>query len=41
MQIESFSEGVLFIVIFATGIMMTIGLILNKENPVKKIDEVL
>lgn len=40
-QIEAFSEGVLFIVIFATGIMMTIGLVLNKENPTKKIDEVL
>jgi NhaP-type Na+/H+ or K+/H+ antiporter len=41
MRIESFSEGILFIVIFATGIMMTIGLIINKQDPIKKIDEIL
>jgi NhaP-type Na+/H+ or K+/H+ antiporter len=41
MQIKSFSEGVLFIVIFATGIMMTLGLILHKKDPAKKIDEVI
>ncbi len=41
MRIESFSEGILFIVIFATGIMMTVGLIINKQDPMKKIDEIL
>lgn len=41
MRIESFSEGILFIVIFATGIMMTVGLIINKQDPIKKIDEIL
>jgi NhaP-type Na+/H+ or K+/H+ antiporter len=41
MRIEAFSEGILFIVIFATGIMMTIGLIIHRKDPIKKIDEVL
>lgn len=40
MHIEAFSEGILFIVIFATGIIMTIGLILNKQKQIEKIDEV-
>lgn len=39
MRIESFSEGILFIVIFATGIMMTFGLMMNKSYPIKGLDE--
>ncbi|HEX5167893.1 MAG TPA: cation:proton antiporter [Cyclobacteriaceae bacterium] len=41
LRIEAFSEGILFIVIFATGIMMTVGLAINKQDPFKKIDEVM
>lgn len=41
LRIESFSEGLLFIIIFATGITMTIGLLINKQNLKEKIDEIL
>jgi len=32
---------VLFIVIVFTGLMMTIGLLLNKQNPSEKIEDVI
>lgn len=41
LRIEAFSTGLLFIIIFATGIIMTIGLLLNKQNLKEKIDEIL
>jgi NhaP-type Na+/H+ or K+/H+ antiporter len=40
-RIKSLSEGVLFIVIVFTGLMMTIGLLLNKQNPSEKIEDVI
>ena len=40
-RLESLSEGVLFVVIVATGLMMTIGLLLNKQSPSEKIEDVI
>lgn len=40
-RLQSLSEGVLFIVIVFTGLMMTVGLLLNKQNPQEKIGDVL
>jgi NhaP-type Na+/H+ or K+/H+ antiporter len=41
LRLEHLSEGVLFIVIVFTGVMMTIGLMLNKQNPVERIEDVI
>ncbi len=40
-RLEKFSEGVLFIVIVLTSIAMTIGLLINKQNPEGKIEDVI
>lgn len=40
-RIGNLSEGVLFIVIAFTGLMMTIGLLLNKQNPIEKVEDVI
>lgn len=40
-RITSLSEGVLFIVIVFTGLMMTIGLLLNKQSPSEKVEDVI
>lgn len=40
-RIKSLSEGVLFIVIVFTGLMMTIGLLLNKQSPSEKVEDVI
>jgi Kef-type K+ transport system membrane component KefB len=41
LRIEKLSEGVLFIVIAFTGLMMTIGLLMNKQDPQEKIEDVI
>lgn len=41
LRIEKLSEGVLFVVIAFTGLVMTIGLLLNKQNPREKIEDVI
>ncbi|HPM31934.1 MAG TPA: hypothetical protein PLJ60_16480 [Chryseolinea sp.] len=40
-RLQNLSEGVLFIVIVFTGVMMTIGLLLNKQSSDEKIEEVI
>lgn len=40
-RIENLSEGVLFIVIVFTGLMMTIGLLLNKQNPKENVEDII
>ncbi|MCA6415859.1 MAG: hypothetical protein IM589_09110, partial [Cytophagales bacterium] len=40
-RIASLSEGVLFIVIVFTGLMMTIGLLLNKQSSSEKVEDVI
>jgi len=40
-KLQSLSEGVLFIVIVFTGLMMTLGLLLNKQNPKERIEDVI
>ena len=40
-RLESLSEGILFVVILFTGIVMMIGLMLNQRSPVEKIEDVV
>lgn len=40
-RIHNLSEGVLFIVIVFTGLMMTIGLLLNKKSPAEKAEDLI
>jgi Kef-type K+ transport system membrane component KefB len=40
-RLERLSEGVLFVVIVATGLAMTVGLLLNKQSPQEKIEDVI
>lgn len=40
-RMEKLSEGVLFIVIVFTGLMMFIGLLLNKQDPQENIEDVI
>lgn len=40
-KLQGLSEGVLFIVIVFTGVMMTIGLLLNKNSPAEKAEDVI
>ncbi len=40
-RLEGLSEGVLFIVIVVTGLMMTLGLLLNKQSPSEKIEDLI
>ena len=40
-RMQNLSEGVLFIVIVFTGLVMTIGLLLNKQTPVEQIKDVI
>ncbi len=40
-RLEQLSEGVLFVVIVFTGIAMTIGLLLNKQTPNEKIEDLI
>jgi len=40
-RIQNLSEGVLFVVIVLSGIMMTIGLMLHKETPESQLEKIL
>ena len=40
-RMQNLSEGVLFIVIVFTGLVMTIGLLLNKQSPTEQIEDVI
>jgi NhaP-type Na+/H+ or K+/H+ antiporter len=40
-RIENLSEGVLFLVIVFTGIMMTIGLMLHRETPEESFEKII
>ncbi len=40
-RLEQLSEGVLFIVIVLTGLAMTLGLLLTKQSPTEKIEDVI
>ncbi len=40
-RMERLSEGVLFIVIALTGLLMTIGLLFNKQSPSERIEDVI
>jgi Kef-type K+ transport system membrane component KefB len=40
-RIENLSEGVLFVVIVSTGLMMTLGLLLNKQDPKERVIDVI
>ncbi len=40
-RLDNVSEGVLFIVIVLTSLMMTIGLLINKERPSEQIEDVI
>lgn len=40
-RLEELSEGVLFIVIVLTGLAMTLGLLLTKQSPKEKIEDVI
>jgi Kef-type K+ transport system membrane component KefB len=40
-RMEQLSEGVLFIVIVVTGLVMTIGLLLHKREPIEKVEEII
>ncbi len=40
-RLEALSEGVLFIVIVFTGLMMTVGLLTNRANPNERVEDVI
>jgi NhaP-type Na+/H+ or K+/H+ antiporter len=40
-RMAGLSEGVLFLVIVFTGLMMTLGLLLNKQSPREEIQDVI
>ncbi|MDZ7647035.1 MAG: hypothetical protein U5K54_07575 [Cytophagales bacterium] len=40
-RLAELSEGVLFIVIVLTGLAMTLGLLLTKQSPTEKIEDVI
>ena len=40
-RLTGLSEGVLFIVIVVTALMMTVGLLLNKQSPKERIEDVI